>query len=220
MAKRVAVILCGSGFKDGSEIRESVALLWAMSAQHIEVECFAPDAPQFDVVNCLTGTTIEGESRNMLVESARIARAKVAPLSQLTPEHFAGLAIPGGFGVAKNLCSFAREGHRGRVRADIAPILDAFYEAQKPIAGVCIAPALLALHFRERPLELTLGAPGEAAQEIERLGHRHVPKGAGDYHYDPLNRIYSTPAYMHDSAPLFEIFEGIRKMSEDFARRL
>lgn len=220
MAKKVAVVLCGSGFKDGSEIRESVGLLWALSAHPVEVECFAPDAAQFDVVNCLTGTVATGETRNMLVESARIARAKVSALSELRPDDFAAIAIPGGFGVAKNLCSFARDGHRGQVRADLAPILDAFFAARKPIAAICIAPALLALHFRERALELTLGAPGEAAQEIEKLGHRHVPKKANEYHFDALNRIFSSPAYMYDSAPLVEIFEGIRSMVEDFVRRL
>ncbi|NBW99648.1 isoprenoid biosynthesis protein ElbB, partial [bacterium] len=105
--KKVAVILCGSGYRDGSEIRESVATLWALSQARAQVQCFAPDGLQADVVNCLTGEVVPHEKRNMLVESARIARGDVKPLTDLKVEHFDALIIPGGFGAAKNLCSFA-----------------------------------------------------------------------------------------------------------------
>src|SRR5262245_23871606 len=101
--KKVAVILCGSGFKDGSEIRESVGALWALSAQGAQVDIFAPNAPQYDVVNCLTNEVAPGEKRNMLIEAARIARGKVHPLEELKSSNFDALILPGGFGVAKNL---------------------------------------------------------------------------------------------------------------------
>src|SRR5687767_14547281 len=98
MKKKIAVVLCGSGFKDGSEIRESVGVLWALSRHPVDVQCFAPDAPQHDVVNCLTLKPVEGEKRNMLIEAARIARGQIKPLSQFAAEEFDGIVIPGGFG--------------------------------------------------------------------------------------------------------------------------
>src|SRR6187401_2892534 len=104
--KTVAVVLCGSGYLDGSEIREAVATLWALSKRPVKVVCFAPDAPQLDVINHLTGEKMN-ESRNMLIEAARITRGKIQPLSELTKTEYDALIMPGGFGVAKNLSSFA-----------------------------------------------------------------------------------------------------------------
>jgi len=212
--KNIAVVLCGSGYKDGSEIRESVGVLWALSQHPVAVQCFAPDAPQHDVVNCLSGRVAEGEKRNMLVEAARIARGQVLPLDQLakTTGNYDGIFLPGGFGVAKNLCSFAFNGHKGTVRPELQKILDLMFQAGKPIGAVCIAPALIALAFKGKGLELTLGSAGDAAKELEKLGHRHIVCKANEYHLDPRHRVASTPAYMIDAAPLNEIFEGIQKM--------
>lgn len=210
--KKIAVILCGSGFKDGSEIRESVGVLWALSAEGAEVKMFAPDQPQFDVVNCLTQQTVAGESRNQRVEAARIARGAVEDIAKLNPAEFDALVIPGGFGAAKNLCSFAREGSRGTVQPEVLRVLKGFRQSQKPIGAVCIAPAIVALAFPQGGLELTVGGPSEAAQEIEKLGHRHVEKKACEYHVDKMHKIATSPAYMWDQAKLHDIFDGIRGM--------
>lgn len=210
--KKIAVILCGSGFRDGSEIRESVAVLWALSASGVQADCFAPDAQQKDVVNCLTNKTAEGESRNLLVEAARIARGKIAPLSQLFPSQYHAVIIPGGFGVAKNLCTFALQGSQGTIRSDVKDILMQMHDQRKPIGAVCIAPAVVALAFKGKNFELTVGESGETASEIEKLGHKHVPAKANECHVDKINRIVSTPAYMYDSAPLHEVFTGIQKL--------
>jgi enhancing lycopene biosynthesis protein 2 len=207
--KKIAVVLCGSGYKDGSEIRESVAVLWALSREGAEAHCFAPDEPQADVVNCLTGQAAGGEPRNQLVEAARIARGAVAPLAKLRAEAFDGLVIPGGFGAAKNLCTFAAQGSAGRVNPEMKRVLEEFRAAGKPIGAVCIAPALVALAFPKAGLELTLGAKGEASAEIEKLGHRHVEKAPNEWHLDREHKILTTPAYMYDDAPLREIFEGV-----------
>lgn len=216
--KKAAVILCGSGFKDGSEIRESVGVLWALSEQGVNVSIFAPDEPQTDVVNCLTGEEVKGESRNQLVEAARIARGAVKPITQLKSDGFDFLVIPGGFGAAKNLCTFAKEGSAGKVHAQVKRVLEDFYGAGKPIGAVCIAPAILALAFKGKGLELTLGAAGEAATEIEKLGHKHLPKAAREWHVDQAHKVVTTPAYMHDDAPLHEIFTGIQGLVRDLCR--
>ncbi|NUM87709.1 MAG: isoprenoid biosynthesis glyoxalase ElbB [Bdellovibrionales bacterium] len=212
MKKNVAVILCGSGFKDGSEIRESVAVLWALSRHGAGVEIFAPDEPQRDVINCLTGRPMQ-ESRNQLVEAARIARGNIKPLSGLDPGNFHALVLPGGFGAAKNLCSFAFDGSKGSVHPTVQKVTDGFHG--KPIGAVCIAPAILALAWKGKGLELTVGEAGEAAAEIEKLGHRHVVKTARECHVDRRHRVVSTPAYMYDGAALHEIFEGVESLVKE-----
>lgn len=209
--KNIAIVLCGSGFKDGSEIRESVATLWALSHHpHVRVQCFAPDAPQFDVVNGLTGETVKNESRNMLVESARIARGDVKPLSQLLVEEFQAIILPGGYGAAKNLCSFAQNGIDGKVIPDLQNILETFHQERKPIGAICISPAILALAFQGKGFEMTLGPESEASEAINKLGHKHRVCSAGEFYFDARNRIVTTPAYMIDQAPLYEIFKGIQ----------
>lgn len=212
--KKIAVVLCGNGFKDGSEIRESVAVLWGLSKVGAKVQCFAPDKPQADVVNCLTGKTVTGETRNMLVEAARIARGEILPLNQLNPSQYDAIVIPGGFGVAKNLCTFATEGSKGTVLPELKTILEKFHVEHKPIGAVCIAPAVIAMAFPGKQFEMTLGGPSEAAQEIEKLGHKHIATKASDCHVDRKNKIVTTAAYMCD-APIHEIFEGIRKLTEE-----
>ncbi len=209
---KIAVILCGSGFKDGSEIRESVAVLWALSQHPVKVQCFAPDANQADVINCLTGEAIKGETRNMLVESARIARGEVLPLSKLDASEFSALILPGGFGAAKNLCSFAYKGTQGATRPELQKILEKFHSSQKPIGAICIAPMILALAFPDRRFELTVGPKSEAADTIEKLGHRHIECRANESHVDVAHKIITTPAYMIDEAPLHEIFTGIQHL--------
>jgi enhancing lycopene biosynthesis protein 2 len=208
--KKVGVLLCGSGYRDGSEIRESVAALWALSHHSVNVQCYAPDKNQYDVVNCKTGEPVKNESRNMLVEAARIARGAVLPLEELDVSELSALVIPGGFGVAKNLCTFAFAGSKGTVLPRVASTIQEMHRGRKPIAAICIAPALVGLALQGTKVELTLGAAGEAAQELEKLGHTHVVCRADQFHFDSKNKIVSTPAYMHDSAPLVDIFAGIK----------
>jgi enhancing lycopene biosynthesis protein 2 len=211
MRKRIAVVLCGSGFKDGSEIRESVGVLWALSQHPVDVQCYAPDAPQKDVINCLTGQPMN-ETRNQLVEAARIARGKIKALSELNPSEFDAIILPGGFGAAKNLCDFASKGIQGSVISELKEKLQAFHATNKPIGAVCIAPAIVALAFSQKNFNLTVGASGEAAQSIEKLGHKHITTSARECCIDEKNKIFTTPAYMYDDANLSDIFEGIRKL--------
>ena len=213
--KKIGVILCGCGYKDGSEIHESVGVLWALSqysGKISSIQCFAADDMQADVVNCLIGQPVAAERRNMLVESARIARGNVLPLSQMKPSEYDGLIIPGGFGAAKNLCTFAYKGSGGSVRKDLADILITMHKQGKPLGAICIAPAILALAFKGKSFELTVGAKSEASAEIEKLGHKHIVCKVNEAHFDRKNNIASTPAYMYDGAPSNEIFEGIRKL--------
>ncbi len=217
VSKKIAVILCGSGFKDGSEIRESVGVLWALSRHNLKTECFAPQLPQFDVINCLTNEAMN-EKRNMLVEAARIARGDIRDLQELNPDEFAGIVIPGGFGAAKNLCDFAFKGSQGSTLSLLKEQLEKFYAAGKPIGAVCIAPAIVALSFRDKKFDLSVGPKSEASDEIEKTGHRHVMTTASECCVDTKNKIVTTGAYMHEKAPLCDIFEGIRKLVDEVVK--
>ncbi len=175
------------------------------------MQCFAPYAPQADVVNCLTAQLVKGESRNMLVESARIARGDVRPLSEFNAKEFDAIILPGGFGAAKNLCNFAMQGAKATVMPEIAKVLTDMHEAKKPIGAICIAPALVALTFKGKNFELTVGERNEASQEIEKLGHKIFETQPDEIHVDRQNRVVSTAAYMYHEAPLHQIFTGIEK---------
>jgi len=218
--KKAAVILCGSGFKDGSEIRESVGVLWALSAANVAVDIFALDEAQRDVVNCLTGKQQANEQRNQLVEAARIARGDIKPLNQLDSTHYDCLILPGGFGAAKNWCDYALVGLQGKVHPLIQKVLQQFHQSNKPIGAVCIAPMIVAMAFPKMGLELTLGAAGGAAKDLEHLGHKHVVKKASEYLVDSKNKIFTTPAYMYDEAKLHEVFAGIQGMVQAIVQSL
>lgn len=206
--KKIAVVLCGSGFKDGSEIRESVLTLLALDEANAHFECFAPDDNQHDVVNCLTGEAMN-EKRNLLIEAARIARGNIKPITNLKASDFDAVIFPGGFGVAKNLCTFAFKGSQGEVRADVNQVIHDFYNAKKPIGAICIAPALIALALKGKNLNMTLGSEGEAAEEIKKLGHKHTAVKPNECVIDRDNKIATSPAYMYDDAHLRDIKVGI-----------
>lgn len=215
--KKVAVILCGSGYRDGSEIREAVGALLFLSQGGAKVQCFAPNDFQFDVVNCLSGEP-SAEKRNMLVESARIARGEVKDIETLQSEDFDALVIPGGFGVAKNLCNFALQGSKGSVRPDVERAIKAFFSENKPIGAICIAPALVGLVLKNKSLNLTLGESGETSQELEKCGHKHVSTKVNEAYTDADHKVVTTGAYMFGSAPIHEIFQGIHQCVKEVLR--
>lgn len=195
--KKVAVLLAGCGVYDGSEIHEAVCTLLALDRKDLAYECVAPDMAQMHVVDHLQGEPVE-ESREVLVESARIARGEIRSLDEVAAEEYDGLVIPGGFGAAKNLCDFAVRGAECEAREDVARFILAFHEAGKPIAAACIAPALVARvlgrHCEE--LELTIGRDAATAAGIEAMGGRHVNCDVQECHVDQANRVVTTPAYM------------------------
>jgi enhancing lycopene biosynthesis protein 2 len=213
-SKKVAILLCGSGFKDGSEIHESVLTLLALAESGAESQCFALDEPQHDVVNCLTGE-VSAETRIQRVEAARIARGDVRDLRELHAKDFDAFLMPGGFGAAKNLCDYARHGIQAKVHPEVARVLDEFWIAQKPIGAICIAPMILALHFQGKGLTLALGPSNpELESDLRELGHHPQPCAPGEICRDPVHPIVTTPAYMHDHPRLEEVAKGIRTLTE------
>ncbi len=210
MSKKVAVILSGCGFLDGAEIRESVLTLLHLDAAGAEVTIFAPNKKQHHVVNHLDSNEA-GEERNILEEAARIARCKVSPLTELNANDFEALFIPGGFGVAKNLCSFAFDGSGASIDETVQKVINDFYTSQKAIGALCIAPALLALCLGDKGIKVTIGNDEGTAKEIEKIGAKHIECKASDCVVDTDHRIVTTPAYMYDSEKLHHINQGIEK---------
>ncbi len=206
-----AVVLCGCGRADGSEITESVSTIIHLSRTGTPFRCFAPSENQAEVVNHLTGKPTT-EHRSMLVEAARIARGEVSPLAELHPEQFAGVIFPGGFGAAKNLCTFAKDGAACTVHPQVERVIKAFHAARKPIGLICIAPVIAARVLGTKTggpgCTVTIGTDEATARAITSMGAANVGKQVSEVHVDDKNRLVTTPAYMCDAAP-HEVFGGI-----------
>lgn len=202
--KRFAIILAGCGSKDGSEIHEATMTMLAIQKNGATYEIFAPDKPQHHVVNHITNQEMR-ESRNMLVESARIARGNIRALSQLKADDFDALIIPGGYGVAKNLCNYAFKGADCTVDAEVERAMKAMAAKSKPIGALCIAPVLLARVFGD--IEITIGQDRGTAAAVEKMGATHVTTGHGEVVVDKQKKLFTTPCYMLD-ANIVQIWEG------------
>jgi enhancing lycopene biosynthesis protein 2 len=211
MAK-VAVILAGSGHQDGAEIREAVLSMLYLDMHGAQVEFFAPDIEQSDVVDHYSGKPVE-EKRNVLVEAARIARGQIAPLSELKPEAFDALVLPGGYGVAKNLSDLAFKGADATVLPEYKKAITGFYAAGKPIGAICIAPAVLAaaLSGVAKP-KLTIGEDAGTAGVITSFGATHQNSASDEAVVDDASRIASTSAYMRGDARIADIAKGIESV--------
>ncbi|MEZ6195189.1 MAG: isoprenoid biosynthesis glyoxalase ElbB [Planctomycetota bacterium] len=213
---RIGVILSGSGFLDGAEITEAVSTLVALDRAGAEIVCMAPDADQRQVVDHRTGKPT-GETRNVLVEAARIARGKIAPLSEVDPASLDGIVMPGGFGAALNLSSFALEGPKASIREDVAGMLRAVHAAGKPIGAICIAPALVALALGDEGPTITIGEDAGTAQALEALGAHHQTCPVERAVTDEAKKIVTCPAYMYDARPS-EVAAGIEKLVGEVLR--
>jgi enhancing lycopene biosynthesis protein 2 len=202
--KKIAVVLAGCGVFDGAEIHEATLTLLAISRQGAQYQCFAPDIEQAHVVNHLTGKEM-AEKRNVLIEAARIARGNIKPLSEYKAESYDAIIFPGGFGVAKNLCSFAFDGIKCKVNPDVEKAVRNTAVAEKPIGALCISPVLIAKILTE--VEVTIGNDEGTAGAIESLGATHIEKTHGEIVVDEKYKLVTTPCYMLD-ATISQIAEG------------
>lgn len=204
MSKKIAVILSGCGVFDGSEIHESTLTLLAIDKAGAQYQCFAPDILQHHVLNHITGEEMK-ETRNVLVESARIARGEIKPLSEYNPVDFDALIFPGGFGAAKNLCNYAFDGAECVVNGEVDNAIIKTHEAKKPIGALCISPALIARVIEG--VEVTIGQDDNNASTIENMGGRHKKSTHGEVIIDQDNKVVTTPCYMLD-ARISQVAEG------------
>ncbi|SPZ64925.1 Sigma cross-reacting protein 27A [Serratia quinivorans] len=207
--KNVGVVLSGCGVYDGSEIHEAVLTLLALDRAGAQAVCFAPDKPQLHVINHLSGDVVP-ENRNVLVESARIARGKVQPLSQADASQLDALIVPGGFGAAKNLSSFASEGAECWIDKDLAKLTQQMHKANKPIGFMCIAPALLP-KLLDQQVRLTIGNDPDLGEVIDAMGGEPVICPVDDIVVDIENKVVTTPTYMLAKS-IAEAASGIDKL--------
>lgn len=205
---KVCLILSGAGHLDGAELRESIFTLLSLDEKNIPVDIFAPNIDQYHVINHLNGEEMT-EKRNVLIEAARVARGKVQDLNELNPENYDAIVLPGGFGVAKNLCDFAFKGKEASAIDKIKNLIKHFHQNQKPICAICIAPALVAIALENENIEITIGNDEETIKVLEDIGATHIKKPITGHHIDEKNKIITTPAYMYGTGKLSNIYTGI-----------
>jgi len=191
--KSIAVILSGSGNQDGTEIHEATLTLWAIHKNGADYQCYASDIPQHHVLNHITGEEMD-ESRNVLIESARIARGNVKNLADFDPTEHDALVIPGGLGAAKNLSSFAFDGKDCEINTDVERAVQQMVQAHKPVGALCIAPVILAKIINDALI--TVGQSPKVVEAINSMGARHKPTMQGEVVVDPVRKLVTTPCYM------------------------
>ncbi len=212
--KKFAVILAGCGVYDGAEIQEAVLTLLAIEKLNASFQCFAPDINQYHVLNHFTGVPTD-ETRNVLVESARIARGNIIPLKDFKSHEFDALIFPGGFGAAKNLCSWAYEGNASSINPDVEMAVKSMFEAGKPIGAMCIAPVILARLFHGT--NLTTGQDPASQAFIEMTGNKYTATTHGEVVVDPVRKLFTTPCYMLE-ANLVQIQEGTENIVREMLK--
>ena len=226
---KTAVLLSGCGVYDGTEIHESVFALLALSKNNLEYICTAPNIKQHHVVTHISGEEMS-EERNVLVESARIARGEIISLSELNKNEISSLVIPGGFGAAKNLSNWAFNGPEAEVLAEVKDLILHCIENKKPIVSLCISPTLIAKSLEGKAYHpiLSLGTTSEKSEyniaeihdAISSVGATAINKSIKEICIDENLRIISAPCYMMD-AKVDEIYANtkmaIDKLS-DFLR--
>ena len=194
--KKIAVVLAGNGVFDGAEIHEATLTLLSIANNGAEYQCFAPDINQAHVINHITGEEMP-ETRNVLIEAARIARGNIKSLAEYKAKDFDAIIFPGGFGVAKNLCTFAFDGANCSVNPEVEAAIRNTVVAEKPIGALCISPALIAKVLGD--VEVTIGQDEETANAIETLGATHIKTTHGEIVVDEKYKIITTPCYMLDA---------------------
>ncbi|MDA3893876.1 MAG: isoprenoid biosynthesis glyoxalase ElbB [Salinivirgaceae bacterium] len=210
MSKKFAVVLSGSGVYDGAEIHEATLSLLAIDKQGAKYQCFAPDIEQHHVINHITGDEMS-ETRNVLVESARIARGNIKPLSDFKAVDYDILLFPGGFGAAKNLSSLAFKGADCSVDPEVEKAIIDMVEHKKPIGALCIAPAVMTCVLKGAMV--TIGSDDSTIGTIKAMGGTHQIKAHGEITIDEKYKLVTTPCYMLDST-ISQIAEGAENVVE------
>lgn len=211
--KKVGVVLSGCGVYDGAEIHESVITLLTLDRAGAKIICMAPDVPQMHVINHVKSEPAAGENRNVLIESARIARGEIKNMKDVKAVDLDALIFPGGFGAAKNLCTFAVDGVNCKVNPEVERLVKEMHGAKKPVGFICIAPAMAAKILGSHQPKLTIGSDAGTARAIEKMGGKHVVCKVDEAAVDEVNKIVSTPAYMLGPS-IAHVAKGIEKCVE------
>jgi len=207
---RFAVVLSGCGRADGTEIHEAVSALLSIDENGCTYQCYAPNIEQAAVINNLTSQKTE-EHRNVLVESARIARGNIKPLSELDVSDFDCFVFPGGLGAITNWCDFAVSGINCKVENSITRVLEEAYKQKKVIGAMCIAPVTIAKVLGKYGITVTIGEDKTVAEAIAKTGAKHEKTKVNEACIDKTHRVVTTPAYMLAKS-IKEVYAGAEAM--------
>ena len=213
MTKKIGVVLAGCGYLDGAEIHEATLTLLALDRAGVEVISMAPNQPQMHVVDHTQSAPVENTERNVLVESSRIARGEIVDIKTVKADDLDGLILPGGFGAAKNLSSFAVDGPGMSVNDELSDLIRTMHSQKKPLGFICIAPVIAAKTLGELNPKLTIGNDAGTAAAINALGATHVECPVDEIITDHDLGIVSTPAYMIGPS-ISAVAKGIDKLVE------
>ena len=206
---KVGLVLSGCGVNDGSEIHEAVITMLELDKAGAEMVLIAPNIDQLHVINHATGEEMD-DSRNVLIESARISRGNIEDIAGVTSDNLDALIFPGGFGVSKNLSDYAMSGMECSVNPDVLRLSREVHNDQKPIGVICIAPAIMA-KILAGDTELTIGFDEQTAADIDAMGAKHVLCAVDEIVIDKEKKVVSTPAYM-EAKSIKEAASGIEKL--------
>jgi len=214
--QRIGVLLSGCGVYDGAEIHEAVFTLLSIDKASAEAVMLAPNELQMHTIDHVSGNEVADENRNILKESARIARGNIQDVKEATADTLDALILPGGFGAAKNLCTFATEGVNCSINPDVQRLLLEMIDSRKPIGVACIAPAVLARALKDRGIavKLTIGKDPGTAQALEAMGAKHMECEVDDVVVDREHRVVSTPAYMM-ATRISQVETGLDKLVKE-----
>lgn len=218
MRATAGVLLNGCGHRDGSEIQESVLSMLALEQEGFQLKYLSLDESQPKIYNHLSGEEIFDEKRNILLESARISRGAVKSIENYSIDDLDVLVIPGGFGCAYNLCTYAESGPVMTVNQHVETLINNAFNAKKPIGAICIAPILLAKVLGRFGVKLTLGTTGPVSEDLEKMGAKHKETSPGDCCVDEDNLIVTSPAYMFGNSSLSDIWRGVRGLALELKR--
>lgn len=219
---KLGVLLSGCGVYDGAEIHEAVLTLLAIEEIGAEAVCISVNKNQPHVVNHLNGNEMD-EKRNMLVESARIARGEIKDITEIDPADIDGLVIPGGFGSAKNFTNWAFEGPVGEILPEVKLLIVNLVNIGKPIAALCVSPVVVAkaLEGSDYAATMTIGTDKEPSPYdipaftggLESVGMKTEMKSVREVMVDTRNKIVTAPCYMME-ANISEIRKNTRSAIE------
>eukprot|EP01029_Cantina_marsupialis_P010655 TRINITY_DN241_c0_g3_i2.p1 TRINITY_DN241_c0_g3~~TRINITY_DN241_c0_g3_i2.p1 ORF type:complete len:237 (-),score=85.41 TRINITY_DN241_c0_g3_i2:265-975(-) len=223
---KIALVLSGCGVYDGSEVTEAVSCLIHLSKhKEIEISKFAPNKDQMHVINHIAGEPIEGETRNVMVESARITRGDITDLKELAAKDFDAVIIPGGFGAAKNLSTFAVDGADMKVDEEFERVLKEFHSSKKPIGACCIAPVVLSTVLKG--CSVTMGQEeGEgwpfagATGAVKANDSVHVPCDNIECFIDEANKVVTSAAFMCSDSSFYDVFTSVGNMVDGVVKML
>jgi enhancing lycopene biosynthesis protein 2 len=209
-SKKTAIVLSGCGVFDGAEIHEATFTMYAVMKLGGTYDVYAPDIAQYHVINHLSGDVVP-ETRNVLVESARISRGKIQNISNLDMRYYDALMFPGGFGVAKNLSNLAFRGADCSVNSDVERVIRQAVTLKKPIGALCISPAMVSRVVTGA--EVTVGQDEYTAQQITKMGGKHTNTNHGEVVIDKKFKLATTPCYMLE-ANILNIADGAMNVTE------